>query len=234
MRDLREHLTAMSQEDLVEYALEKTVRVDDLEEVVLDQQLAHEETVLNNQVDGTTGLYMGQVLVDAYWGLGLEYPEREKPEGERRTPDDQHTLLVLDLDHFTETNARLGHPGANKILKNFGRLLLKNTRVGYDVQVRLHGEEFAVLLPRTSIKNGINVAEKVREAFKASGEGTVSIGVAGVDLSKELDDNLTCADDALYTAKDRGRDQTVNYHTLSEADITLARQNAAARGKSSF
>ncbi len=238
LQGLREELAAMSHEALVEYALQQTARADEqqaradnLEEVVLDQQLAHEETVLSDQVDEDTGLYIGKVLREHYWGLADEYPEREKQEGDRRAPDDEHTLAVFDLDYFTETNARLGHQGANKVLGNFGRIMLKNTRKGYDVQVRLHGDELALLLPRTALKKGIGVVAKILEAFEASGEGTVSAGVTTVDLSKELGENLANADDALYTAKYRGRNQAVDYGPLEEDEIAKARAYAATKAR---
>ncbi|WP_213772564.1 GGDEF domain-containing protein [Bradyrhizobium sp. dw_78] len=123
------------------------------------------------------------------------------------------TVMILDIDHFKSINDRFGHPAGDEILKLFATVVLNNLRVS-DLSGRVGGEEFAALLP-CSLEEGVLVAERVREAFAASGitagEGpvdtTVSIGVAGGPAGTELEVLLAAADTALYQAKRGGRNR---------------------------
>jgi diguanylate cyclase (GGDEF)-like protein len=90
-----------------------------------------------------------------------------------------------------------------------------------DLVVRLHGEEFAILLPRTDDEQAAIVGEKVRAEVESTGFVTTSVGTAGLDLNRSLEDNLVNADMALYKAKDSGRNQVVRYEDI------VAEQGAA-------
>jgi diguanylate cyclase (GGDEF)-like protein len=123
------------------------------------------------------------------------------------------TVLIFDIDHFKSINDRFGHPAGDEILKLFSTVVVSNLRIS-DLSGRIGGEEFAALLP-CSLEEGVLVAERVREAFEASGivceEGavdtTVSIGVAGGPAGTELEVLLAAADTALYQAKRGGRNR---------------------------
>jgi diguanylate cyclase (GGDEF)-like protein len=123
------------------------------------------------------------------------------------------TVLIFDIDHFKSINDRFGHPAGDEILKLFSAVVVNNLRIS-DLSGRIGGEEFAALLP-CPIEEGVIVAERVREAFEASGivceEGpvdtTVSIGVAGGPAGTELEVLLAAADTALYQAKRSGRNR---------------------------
>ena len=123
------------------------------------------------------------------------------------------TALIFDLDHFKSINDRFGHPAGDEILKLFSAVVSNNLRMS-DLSGRIGGEEFAALLP-CPLEEGVIVAERVREAFEASGivcdEGpvdtTVSIGVAGGPAGTELEVLLAAADTALYQAKRSGRNR---------------------------
>jgi diguanylate cyclase (GGDEF)-like protein len=123
------------------------------------------------------------------------------------------TVLIFDIDHFKSINDRFGHPAGDEILKLFSTIVLNNLRIS-DLSGRIGGEEFAALLP-CSLEEGVLAAERVREAFAASGivceEGavdtTVSIGVAGGPAGTELEVLLAAADTALYQAKRSGRNR---------------------------
>jgi diguanylate cyclase (GGDEF)-like protein len=123
------------------------------------------------------------------------------------------TVLIFDIDHFKSINDRFGHPAGDEILKLFAAVVLNNLRIS-DLSGRIGGEEFAALLP-CPLEEGVIVAERVREAFEASGiaceEGpvdtTVSIGVAGGPAGTELEVLLAAADTALYQAKRTGRNK---------------------------
>ncbi len=123
------------------------------------------------------------------------------------------TVLIFDIDHFKSINDRFGHPAGDEILKLFSAVVVSNLRIS-DLSARIGGEEFAALLP-CPLDEGVVVAERVREAFEASGivcdEGpvdtTVSIGVAGGPAGTELEVLLAAADTALYQAKRSGRNR---------------------------
>ncbi|MGO8909053.1 MAG: diguanylate cyclase [Bradyrhizobium sp.] len=123
------------------------------------------------------------------------------------------TVLIFDIDHFKSINDRFGHPAGDEILKLFSAVVVNNVRLS-DLSGRIGGEEFAALLP-CPLEEGVIAAERVREAFEASGivceEGpvdtTVSIGVAGGPAGTELEVLLAAADTALYQAKRNGRNR---------------------------
>jgi len=123
------------------------------------------------------------------------------------------TAMIFDIDHFKSINDRFGHPAGDEILKLFSAVVVNNLRLS-DLSGRIGGEEFAALLP-CPLEEGVIVAERVREAFEASGivceEGpvdtTVSIGVAGGPAGTELEVLLAAADTALYQAKRGGRNR---------------------------
>jgi diguanylate cyclase (GGDEF)-like protein len=123
------------------------------------------------------------------------------------------TVLIFDIDHFKSINDRFGHPAGDEILKLFSTIVLNTLRIT-DLSGRIGGEEFAALLP-CSLEDGVLAAERVREAFAASGiavddgpvDTTVSIGVAGGPAGTELEVLLAAADTALYQAKRGGRNR---------------------------
>jgi diguanylate cyclase (GGDEF)-like protein len=123
------------------------------------------------------------------------------------------TVLIFDIDHFKSINDRFGHPAGDEILKLFATIVLNTLRIT-DLSGRIGGEEFAALLP-CSLEEGINAADRVREAFMNSGivvedgpvDTTVSIGVAGGPAGTELEVLLAAADTALYQAKRGGRNR---------------------------
>jgi diguanylate cyclase (GGDEF)-like protein len=122
-------------------------------------------------------------------------------------------VMIFDIDHFKGINDRFGHPAGDEILKLFATIVVTNLRLS-DLSGRIGGEEFAALLP-CPLDEGVVAAERVREAFEASGivceEGkvdtTVSIGVAGGPAGTELEVLLAAADTALYQAKRGGRNR---------------------------
>ena len=123
------------------------------------------------------------------------------------------TVLIFDIDHFKSINDRFGHPAGDEILKLFSTIVVNSLRIS-DLSGRIGGEEFAAFLP-CSLEDGILAAERVREAFEASGivdesgpvDTTVSIGVAGGPAGTELEVLLAAADTALYQAKRGGRNR---------------------------
>lgn len=127
------------------------------------------------------------------------------------------SVAILDLDHFKKVNDTYGHPAGDRLLQSVARTIAKSLR-SEDVLARVGGEELAVLLRGTGMKDALVVAERIRGAVAATSilvEGdevraTVSIGLAS---SGELSGNCThdaliaLADQRLYDAKSAGRNR---------------------------
>ncbi len=126
------------------------------------------------------------------------------------------SLIMLDLDHFKAVNDNFGHPAGDTVLKNLGKILLDEVRLS-DTPCRYGGEEFAIILPETRLDEARRIAERIRKTiarqdlFTADNvkfNVTASIGVASTEQNDTLD-LVECADQALYRAKNNGRNQTV-------------------------
>jgi diguanylate cyclase (GGDEF)-like protein len=124
-------------------------------------------------------------------------------------------LVLFDLDHFKSVNDRFGHAVGDGVLVTFCRISEENLRPT-DLFARLGGEEFACLLASATQEEAFAIAERVRAAFESArhkvGEGplatTVSIGVAiSEDGRAGLSRLMRDADDALYRAKQQGRNR---------------------------
>lgn len=126
-------------------------------------------------------------------------------------------LVLVDLDHFKAVNDTFGHGAGDRVLHDVGQILRHCIR-NYDVACRVGGEEFALILPASSIPAAHHVAERVRTEVKAHRfEGlpaqlriTVSCGVAALPATgvATKDELVRAADRALYDAKHSGRDRT--------------------------
>lgn len=124
-------------------------------------------------------------------------------------------LILFDLDDFKGLNDRFGHDFGDKVLADFGGLLVEMTRDG-DMAVRMGGEEFALVLAESSPTHALALAERVRGTMgrmaHQRGEDivtcTLSAGVAIAEAEEaSLDTLIRKADDALYLAKRSGRNR---------------------------
>jgi diguanylate cyclase (GGDEF)-like protein len=124
-------------------------------------------------------------------------------------------LLLFDLDRFKHINDTFGHHVGDKVLTAFCGVATAALRPD-DLFGRLGGEEFASLLPHTSLDEGLAVAERIRSNFEAAKlengantlAATVSVGVAeAIDPGPNLADIIKAADRALYRAKANGRNR---------------------------
>jgi diguanylate cyclase (GGDEF)-like protein/putative nucleotidyltransferase with HDIG domain len=124
------------------------------------------------------------------------------------------TVLAGDLDHFKDVNDRAGHHVGDAVLQQVATLLREGVRQ-IDVPARIGGEEFAVILPGTDAQAAFAVAERlrchVRDAFAdATVPVTISFGVASHPAHAETAASLVrTADEALYGAKESGRNRSV-------------------------
>ena len=122
------------------------------------------------------------------------------------------TAILLDVDHFKAVNDDFGHAMGDKVLRTIARTVLALTRP-YDLLARYGGEEFLVLLPDTTLDKGSIVAERFRSGIeKIAIEGfprqvTASLGVAVLSPGQPPDTLFNRADQALYRAKQKGRNR---------------------------
>lgn len=121
------------------------------------------------------------------------------------------SVLLLDLDRFSEVNAEQGHPGADRVLRRFAEVLTAETRA-YDTVGRFGGDEFMVVLPGTGSAEALRMAERLRHRTDGLARPgtpiTVSVGVATFPRNgNDVDPLLAAADRALYDAKAAGRNQ---------------------------
>lgn len=133
------------------------------------------------------------------------------------------SCVMFDIDHFKKINDTYGHRIGDIVLREFAQLVKRHTRKS-DVFARYGGEEFIMLLTQTTREGAIFEAERLRNVVKEcqfmgieEGERiTVSLGIA-CSPDKRIqthDDLITLADNALFKAKNKGRDQIVVYPSL--------------------
>ena len=182
-----------------------------LAEVAAEQYNRAAELEQTAMLDPLTGLKNRRALQEAYAGL-------QEGTGLRRTHDklndpelDTHSILVVDVDEFKKINDKNGgHKKGDEILRHVSSIMQHRTRKR-DVVSRWGGDEFTILLPRSTKESATMVAEEISNNIESLSEVTVSIGVADLDLTKTLDENHHNADIALYEAKNSGRNKVVTY-----------------------
>jgi two-component system, cell cycle response regulator len=159
------------------------------------------------------------------------FEENFGAEVERAAREGGQLAVVLgDLDHFKSLNDRLGHPAGDAALVRVGQLLLSGMRLP-DSVARTGGEEFALLLPAAGGEMAWGIAERMRAAIEDAFRGdavplTVSLGLASYPKDGETADALlAAADQALYAAKQLGRNRSVIY---SEEIAPLVSQRSAS------
>jgi len=134
------------------------------------------------------------------------------------------SIIMLDIDHFKKINDTYGHPVGDEVLVHLAQLIPKQLHREFDQVYRLGGEEFAILLPETPHEGALAVAERVRAAVEKhpaptqAGEipFTISAGVATYPYQAQettiqsLNDLINLADQALYRAKQSGRNRVAS------------------------
>jgi diguanylate cyclase (GGDEF)-like protein/PAS domain S-box-containing protein len=124
------------------------------------------------------------------------------------------SVMMLDIDHFKEFNDTHGHEAGDLVLPALSKVLLSNIRES-DYACRYGGDEFVVILPRADLQQALTRAEAIRRIFAGqliSAEGfqlsaTISVGIADYPTHATCDDLLRAADNAMYLAKQAGRNR---------------------------
>jgi diguanylate cyclase (GGDEF)-like protein/PAS domain S-box-containing protein len=160
--------------------------------------------------DSLTGLFNRRYLQDTL-------PRELHRNMRRKTP---LSLVMLDLDHFKLMNDTSGHDAGDQVLRELGRVLQESLRRS-DIACRYGGEEFVLVLPDSSLEDTFQRIEKIRLDFEKMDirhKGqllatiTFSAGLATApDHGSTPDELLRAADEALYAAKQAGRNQVLAY-----------------------
>src|ERR1051326_2458881 len=177
--------------------------VADICAVAIQSAYSFERARQMSDIDGLTGVYNRRHL-----------EKRLVAELERLARyEHQMAILMIDIDNFKRINDEFGHLLGDEVLRQASKLLQQNLRKA-DVVCRFGGEEFAIMLPETHGENALGVAEKLRrEIADYNFPGiprsvTISVGVAEFPHSVQTRDELIrAADEALYAAKQAGRNR---------------------------
>lgn len=138
--------------------------------------------------------------------------------------DDGFSLLITDIDHFKNFNDTFGHQTGDQVLRLVGLAVKQNVK-GQDIACRYGGEEFAIILPRTTLDHARTVADHIRVAVmskelvkRSTGENlgyiTISIGVSTWKSGDTAQTVIERADSALYLAKRSGRNRVCTEQDL--------------------
>ena len=158
--------------------------------------------------DALTGLYNRRYMEETLERELNRAAREDKPVG----------VMMFDIDHFKRFNDLEGHDAGDALLRELGAYLNRTIR-GSDIVCRYGGEEFLVVLPGASKENSRLRAEEIRNGVKellvyhlgkALAKCTISIGVAVYpEHERSAERLLKAADNALYRAKNEGRDRVV-------------------------
>lgn len=179
------------------------------DEVISKQQLnlANDKLQKMSRIDGLTGLFNRRFWEEC---CKLEFKRVKRTQG-------PSSLLMLDIDHFKPVNDTYGHPAGDEVIKSLADIIKSSVRET-DIAGRYGGEEFSIVLPDTDAQSALQVAERIRQTTaetivkyeKLELKVTVSLGIA--ELDDKLDDHMdwvSQADQALYEAKETGRNKVV-------------------------
>lgn len=168
----------------------------------------HESLLALSMHDPLTGLYNRRHME--------EMIAREELQAQRN--QSSFGIVMIDVDHFKNFNDTFGHQAGDMMLREVGRFLQSHTR-GVDIACRYGGEEFVVIMPGASTEMTLQRAEQLRSAFtgvhleyrdKPLPQVTLSLGIATFPThGASWQAALRAADEALYAAKQQGRDRVV-------------------------
>ena len=175
------------------------LRIVDLQKALFASNRRLEEMSLTDDLTGLRNRRAVDAELSTRFGLAMRHSRA-------------FAVAMIDVDHFKLINDAHGHQTGDAVLRGVGAILRRGTRTT-DLAGRIGGEEFCVLLPETALFEAIQFGEKIRAMIASEPiEGlpvTVSVGVASMphSLFKSSDELVYAADQALYRAKQRGRNR---------------------------
>ena len=176
--------------------------------VAVENADLHEEKKLQAVTDGLTGISNRRNFNDSF---------AKEFERARRYAEPM-SLAVVDLDFLKKINDTYGHTAGDDAIKAVASVLSSSSR-SIDIAARYGGEEFCLLFPNTLLEESVQIAERIRKLIneielEGIGNISASIGVANFPLhASDPDDLFKRADEALYKAKQLGRNRVFVYDT---------------------
>lgn len=195
-----------------------------LEETRSETSLLREELEKvrqESQLDSLTGLFNRKMLTTTLEDRIVESQQSGEPL----------SLLMFDIDHFKKFNDNFGHLIGDEVIRRVAGSLRKHIR-GTDLAARFGGEEFTVVLPDTDLEGAVTVAKTIHSAIsklslvkKSTQERlpgiTVSVGASVLSLKDSSESLIERADQALYQAKEAGRNRIVTEKEISDSIVGL-------------
>jgi diguanylate cyclase (GGDEF)-like protein len=148
----------------------------------------------------------------------------------------QGALMIIDIDGLKAVNDSLGHHAGDNLLRQIAEIMRERVRTT-DIVARLSGDEFAVLMPQADTDGAIHLGEELRSQVAESARpgpeaecATISVGVTMFGGGREAGPEavLAAADQAMYRAKEEGRDQIVLFRDSGEARRARGRRQTTA------
>ncbi|HVP15639.1 MAG TPA: sensor domain-containing diguanylate cyclase [Terriglobales bacterium] len=132
-------------------------------------------------------------------------------------------LIMLDVDNLKSYNDRNGHLRGSELLRELAALMMGQVR-SFDLIAKYGGDEFTLILPQTGLEGAMVVAERMRRtvaehAFALCEAGGITISLGAATFPRDAEEGLSlirCADQALYLAKQRGRNLALSYRDVAE------------------
>lgn len=178
--------------------------------------------VLGWKLDRSYNVIRRQAVMDALTGIPNRRSFSERILAEFsvcRNSDTELSVIMCDIDNFKKYNDRYGHVEGDACLRKVAQCIQDSLKRPVDFCARYGGEEFVVVLPQSSLKGAKTVAERIRVNVQqlriehvesnTAGVVTVSLGIATSKIvnAESYEQLIQCADEALYLAKKRGRNQ---------------------------
>ncbi len=185
-------------------------------DMAISIQTSHEELVKLSSTDGLTGLYNHR-----------EFQKRLAAEVERSTRYGYDlSLLMIDIDNFKKFNDTYGHQTGDVVLQSISSIILKEIRRS-DFAARYGGEEIAIILPESDAENAFLFSDRLRKHINQipisvmgnrAAHVAISIGIASLpENASDRKGLIDAADQALYFAKDSGRNTSILYRDTLKA-----------------
>lgn len=207
--DMAEHLTNNLQQEVAQKTNELSIRNRELEDKADYLKVQHDRIKELSETDHLTGLYNRQTF-DGYFELKFT-------EAIKRT--EHLSLVMLDIDNFKKINDGYGHQVGDECLKAMAEYLRQTNLRKNDFVARYGGEEIVIVLTNTNIKGAEEISQRICDGLSQIKLGTdqgsivltASFGVAELvyNHANNTTQLLKRADDALYQAKARGKNQVV-------------------------
>lgn len=188
--------------------------------------------VLGFKLERSYGVIKRQAVMDVLTGIPNRRSFSERILAEftiSKKSAAELSLIICDIDYFKKYNDQYGHVEGDACLRRVAQCIQESLKRPGDFCARYGGEEFVVVLPNSSLKGALSVAERIRrnvEGLQIPHQGsaigrvvTLSLGIATSKLSNapSHEQLIHCADEALYLAKAQGRNQVMHFDPRTEA-----------------